>query len=284
MSAESTAKGNASAHGPSGIELTVICFLAVATLAAVFAQQLAPYDPVADMDFTHVLQPPSAEHWLGTDDYGRDVLSRLLYGVRASLSIAALVVLVASVAGTALGLVGGYYRGWIDSGIMRLVDTLMAYPTLLLAIAIIGIAGPGTVSVVVALSITYLPRFIRLIRGGALSLGRVDFVQAAHALGATPARTIGRHLFPNVVHLLITQASIYFAYAILAEAALSFLGLGVPAPYPSLGGMLDAGRRYMHQAPLLSVIPGAVISLLVLAINVLGDSLRDRLDPRVRKS
>ncbi len=268
----------------SRLEWAIVAFLAIAILSAIFARQIAPYDPISDMNFRQALKPPSAEHWLGTDDYGRDVLSRLLYGVRASLAIAILVVLISSLVGTALGLVAGYFQGWVDSAIMRLVDTLMAYPTLLLAIAIVGINGPGTLSVVIALSVTYLPRFIRLIRGATLTLRSTDYVQAARALGATHNRAVNRHVLPNVIHLVITQASIYFAYAILAEAALSFLGLGVPAPYPSLGGMLDAGRRYMHQAPWLSVIPGLMISMLVLAINLLGDSLRDRLDPRVSRS
>lgn len=253
-----------------------ILVFAVMTLAAPL---LATHDPMA-LGITDRLQPPSPQHLLGTDHYGRDIYSRVLYGSRISMRVAVIASLLALTTGTLLGLVSGMAGGRLDNLLMRLNDVLLAFPGLLLAIGISAALGTGERSIILALWMVYLPRFARLCRAAVLQVKGLDYVQAAQSLGAGVPRVALRHVGPNIVSPLIIQASVYFSEMILAEAALSFLGLGAPPPTPSWGNILSEGRNYMRLAPWISVFPGLFILFSVLGINLLGDGLRDVLDPR----
>jgi peptide/nickel transport system permease protein len=249
-------------------------------LVAVFAGAIAPDDPTAQI--ARRLQPPSAEHLLGTDEFGRDQFSRLVYGSRISLYVGILSVALALATGATLGIVAGYYGGTVDNLVMRVIDSVFAFPSLLLAIAITGILGPSLTNAMLAIGIVSAPTYARLGRGAVLSATANEFVTAARALGASDRRIILRHVLPNVLAPLIVQTSLSFSTAILAEASLSFLGLGTQPPDPSWGTMLGAGRRYMEGAPWVAVFPGVAITVTVLGFNLLGDGLRDALDPRLR--
>ncbi|BDG59527.1 ABC transporter permease [Caldinitratiruptor microaerophilus] len=258
-----------------------LAIVAVVCLGAALAPWVSPYDPTA-LDVPNRLSAPSPLHRLGTDDFGRDVWSRILYGARVSVLVGGAVTLVTSVAGVVLGLLAGYYPR-ADHLIMRLMDGLMAFPAILLAIAIMAALGPHVINVIAALSAVYTPRTVRVVRAGALSLRNADYVQAARALGCSDARILFRHILPGVLSPLVVQATFTFANAVLAEASLSFLGAGVPPEQPSWGGMLAEGRSYIRQAPWMTVYPGLAIALTVLGLNMLGDGVRDFLDPRARK-
>lgn len=253
----------------------VAFFVVVASLAPV----LAPYDPLLT-NFMAVRQAPSAAWWIGTDELGRDILSRMLFGARASMLAGVVSVTIAMLIGVPLGLLAGYFGGWIDAGISRLTDALLAIPFLILAIALSAFLGPSLSNAMIAIGISVAPRFVRITRGQALTVSAEDYVQSARALGASDSRIIVRHILPNVMAPLIVQATITIASAIIAEASLSFLGLGLQPPDPSWGAMLSIGKSFMVQAPWMSIFPGLAIFLVVLGFNLLGDGVRDALDPR----
>ena len=255
----------------------------VQVVFALAAPLLAPYDPLAQ-DILVRLQGPSAAHWLGADQFGRDLLSRILYGYRASLGIAGSSVVLALVVGGFFGVVAAYYGGWADRIIMRLMDILFAFPIILLAIGIIAVLGPGQWTTSLAIGIVYIPIFARLLRGPALVIAESDYVMAARSTGAGDLRILVLHILPNLASLILVQTSLLLSTAILVEASLSFLGLGTQPPMPSLGLMLSEGRAYMLLSPWTSVFSGLAILLVAFAFNLLGDGLRDRLDPLLRQA
>jgi peptide/nickel transport system permease protein len=255
--------------------------LAVVAFCAVAGPWIAPYAPQR-MDIAHRLAPPSARHWFGSDDFGRDVLTRCIYGARLSLTVGILVVLVSLVCGIILGVVAGYVRR-LDGLLMRVTDALMAFPDILLAIALMSALGASVYDVVIALGTVYTPRVARVARGGTLVLRELQFVEAAEALGATDRRVMLVHLLPNLLSPLLVQGTFIFAASILTEAALSFLGAGVPPTIPSWGNMIASAQQYMQQAAWLILAPGFCILLTVLSLQMVGDALRDALDPRLRR-
>ena len=251
-------------------------------LAALLADLVSPYSPAAQ-DYTAILSPPTAAHLLGTDNLGRDVLTRIIYGSRVSIQAGVVSVGFAAIVGTLVGLMAGYWRGWIDDLLMRLCDALWSFPGLVLALAIAAALGPGLVNAMIAIGIVFTPVFARLVRGSALSVREREFVLAARVVGAGHGRIMARHVLPNVVAPVIVQGSLMTALAIVLEATLSFLGLGVQPPEPSWGSMLKAASQYMQVAPWLSFFPGFAIFVTVLGLNLLGDGLRRALDPRLRQ-
>jgi peptide/nickel transport system permease protein len=248
-------------------------------LLALAADWLPLRSPV-QMTPTSRLAGPSWELPFGADTFGRDLLSRVVFGARLSLEVAAVSVAVALVAGTLLGLVAGYAGGWADQAIMRVMDVFFSFPAILLALGIVAALGPSPRNVIVAIAVVYTPIFARVVRGPVLALKEREFVEAARALGAGAPRLVGRHILPNVLSVLIVQTSIALSWAILTEAALSFLGLSAQPPAPSWGVMLNEGRQSLELAPHLAIFPGLAIMLAVLGFNLLGDGLRDVLDPR----
>jgi peptide/nickel transport system permease protein len=255
--------------------VVVLLFIALAVLAPL----IAPYDPIKT-NFMLVRKPPSWEHWFGTDEVGRDVLARIIYGARASLSAGLVSVGIAVGAGVPLGLLAGYAGGWIDSILSRLVDAMLAIPFLILAITLSAFLGPSLSNAMIAIGVTATPVFIRLTRGQTLAAKVEDYVEAARAVGNPHWRVALRHVLPNIVPPLLVQASLAIAGAIIAEAALSFLGLGQQPPAPSWGSMLNTAQRFIAQAPWMAFWPGFAIFCAVLSFNLLGDGLRDALDPR----
>ncbi|MBW2308982.1 MAG: ABC transporter permease [Deltaproteobacteria bacterium] len=250
-------------------------------LVAVLAPWIATHDPLK-VDIINRGSPPSKEFFFGTDDYGRDIFSRVLYGSRISLYISFLSVLLATVFGVTIGAIAGYYGGLTDNIIMRFMDAIMSFPAILLAIGIMAVLGGHLYNVVIALGFVYIPRFARIIRGSVLSLKEKEFVEASLAMGHSDLVIIFNHILPNCTAPLIVQATVSLAYAILAEAALSFLGLGAPPPAPSWGNILSDARNFMLDAPWMTVFPGISITLAVLGFNLFGDALRDVLDPRLK--
>jgi peptide/nickel transport system permease protein len=250
-------------------------------LAAILAPLLAPYDP-AQQSWAAVRKPPSLAHPFGTDEVGRDLLSRVIYGARASLAAGVISVAIAILAGVPLGLIAGTLGGWVDAAISRLTDAMLACPFLILAIALAAFLGPSLTNAMIAIGITATPIFVRLTRGQVLSVKAEDYVEAARAIGNPGWRVAVAHILPNVLPQLLIQASVTVASAIIAEASLSFLGLGQQPPAPSWGSMLNAAQRFLVNAPWLAVWPGLAIMLTVLAFNLVGDGLRDALDPRTR--
>lgn len=260
--------------------LSGAAIVSIMLLLAVFANVIAPYAPT-EMNFTAVLQSPSAEHWLGTDELGRDMLSRLIHGSRASLIVGVGSALLAMVLGSLLGVVAGYLGGRVDSVIMRLMDVFFAFPAILLALTLVIVLGTDLRNIILALGIIYMPQFARVARGATLSVREEVYVEAALAIGNRDARVVLRHVLPNVASPIIVQTTVTVAFAILAEAALSFVGLGIQPPEPSWGAMLNTGKIYLEQHPYLTVFPGLFIMVAVLGFNLLGDGIRDVLDPRV---
>ena len=232
------------------------------------------------MDVASRLAPPSAVHWFGTDDVGRDVFSRVIHGARLSLLVGSAVVAFSLVVGVSCGLIAGYYRR-LDNVVMRVMDGLMAFPAIILAIALMAALGPSVANVVLAIGVVYSPRVARIVRGSVLVIRETAYVEAARALGAADATLIGRHVLPNCLSPVIVQGSFVFAAAVLTEAALSFLGVGVPPFVPSWGNILSDGRLYLQQAPWLVLYPGAAIMMTILGLNLFGDGLRDLLDPKL---
>lgn len=252
-----------------------------AILAAIFAPQLAPYDP-NKISLREMIQPPSAKHILGTDELGRDVLSRIIYGSRIAVTVGMVVVSIAGIIGMFLGLIAGYFEGWIGTLIMRFMDALMSLPPLVLMLAIAVMLGGGILKVYIALGIGFMPTYCRLMCGEILSVKENDYVMAANVIGASHVRVMFRHLVPNTFPPLFVVITLDLGFAILAEASLSFLGIGINPPTATWGAMINSGQQYLLTNPMLSIVPGAAIVLLVLAFNLLGDGLRDALDPRLR--
>lgn len=259
---------------------TGMVLLVVVTLVAVFAPVLAPMDPL-EIHAVDRLSRPSGEYLLGTDYLGRDVLSRLVYGARISLGVGAATVVLCNVVGILVGLVSGYYRQ-IDNVLMRVMDAFMAFPGILLALGIMAVLGPSVVNTVIALSIVYTPRVARIVRSSVLVIREMDYVEACRSIGLKDARILMRHVLPNCLAPIIVQGTFIFAYAVIAEASLSFLGVGSSPEIPSWGNMLSEARQHMRQSPTLALFPGLAIMLTVLSLNLLGDGLRDVLDPHVR--
>lgn len=250
-------------------------------LLAVAAPLVAPYDPIAT-SWALIRKAPSAAHWMGTDENGRDVLSRIIFGARASMLAGLVSVGIAGGVGVPLGLLAGLLGGWVDAVIGRLVDAMLACPFLILAIALAAFLGPALSNAMIAIGITAAPIFVRVARSATLEAAAQEYVEAARALGNPPWRVALRHVLPNIVPPLLVQATLAIAAAIIAEASLSFLGLGQQPPAPSWGSMLNAAQRFLDQAPWLAIFPGAAIFLTVLSFNLVGDGLRDALDPRRR--
>lgn len=255
--------------------------LVVVVFVAVTANWLAPYG-VNDVDVPNALQPPSGAHWFGTDELGRDVLSRVLVAIGASMRVAVVSVTFAVVVGVTIGVLAGYRGGWIDTIFMRIVDVMFAFPVLLLALAVVAILGPGVTTTILAIGIVYTPIFARVARASTLSVRVEPFVQVSRAMGTGHLYILGRHIIPNIAGPLIVQTSLSLAFAILSEAALSFLGLGIQPPEPSLGRMIFDSQGFVTLAWWMAVFPGAAIFVIVLAFNLTGDGLRDVLDPKQR--
>ena len=264
---------------PSGISgvVIVLTYIIIASLAPL----VAPYDPLA-MHPADRLTSPNSRFLAGTDQFGRDMLSRILFGARTSLYFAFASVGIATLIGGLLGTAMGYIGGILDSLVMRVVDIMLSFPPLILALSLVAFLGSGPSNIIIALAVTYTPIFTRMARGPAIPLKEREFVQASIAAGAGLLRIIFKHILPNVIPLIIIQSSLALSWAILTEAALSFLGLGVQPPTPSWGAMLGEGRRFMIAAPWLAVFPGIAITIIVIGFNLLGDGLRDILDPRLR--
>ncbi len=256
----------------------IFCLMAV--LLAIFADLLATHNPERTR-VRDAFKPPSAEHVLGADHLGRDVYSRVVYGSRISIAIGVATVVLTGVIGAAFGLLSGYFRN-LDDPLMRVMDALMAFPAIMLAVAVTAALGPSATNVVIALAAVYVPRTARIVRASVLVVREMDYVQAAKALGAGHTRIILRHILPNSLGPLVVQLTFVFAYAVLSEAALSFLGMGPPPPTPTWGNIISDGRDYLREAPWICLYPGLAISITVLGLNLLGDGLRDVLDPRMK--
>lgn len=261
--------------------MVALAILVVLTLLAVFAPLIATHDPT-QQSWRAVRQAPSWMHWFGTDEVGRDIFSRIVYGTRASLSAGVISVAIAIVAGVPLGLLAGYAGGWVDALISRITDAMLASPFLILAIALAAFLGPSLQNAMIAIGITATPVFVRLTRGQVLSIKMEDYVEAARAVGDTRLRIAFTHILPNVMPQLLVQGTLTIATAIIAEASLSFLGLGQQPPAPSWGSMLNVAQRFLSNAPWMAVFPGIAIFLTVLSFNLLGDGLRDALDPKAK--
>ena len=253
--------------------------LLLVLVLALFAPWLAPYDPLAT-SWSAVRKAPSLAHWFGTDEVGRDLLSRVIWGARASLSAGLVAVVIAVAVGLPLGMMAGYLGGWVDMVIGRLTDAMLAIPFLILAIALAAFLGPSLSNAMIAIGVTATPIFVRLARGQVIQARAEDWVEAARSVGNPRARILVRHILPNILPPVLVQATLTIASAIIAEASLSFLGLGQQPPAPSWGSMLNTAQRFLTQAPWMALFPGAAIFLTVLAFNLFGDALRDALDPR----
>jgi peptide/nickel transport system permease protein len=263
--------------GAAGAIVTILLLL-IALLAPV----IAPYDPY-DTSFLEQLKPPSAQHWLGTDAFGRDVLSRLIYGSRTALKIGFGAAIIGSSLGALLGVISAYFGGKVDLLLERLMDILISFPLLILALAVVSALGSSDTNVIIAITVPIIPRVARVIRASALSIRQMPFIEAARCVGAPDARIVRRHMLPNVMAPYLILVTAFLGQAILSEAALSFLGLGVTEPTPAWGLMLrGASVQFVQQAPWLAIAPGIALSLAVFAFNLLGDALRDHLDPRLR--
>jgi len=248
--------------------------------AALMAQVWTPFDPMK-LDLRARMQPPSAVHWLGTDEFGRDVASRLIAGAGTSFEISLLTVAFAMTVGAVLGVIAGFLRGWVDRVLMMLNDALLAFPGMLLALGLMVVVGASKYAIVVALGLAYAPTMVRVVRGTVLSIREREYVEASRMIGNGEGYTMARHVLPNCIAPIAVLATSMFGWVLLSESALSFLGLGVPPPAPTWGNMLAASRPHMDTAVWLSIAPGLCIALTLLGINLLGDGLRDRLDPRM---
>jgi peptide/nickel transport system permease protein len=255
--------------------------LAVVLVIAVTAPWITPYG-INDIDVPNALRAPSGAHWFGTDELGRDVLSRVLVAIQASMKVAVVSVAFAAIVGVTVGIVAGYRGGWLDTVFMRVVDVMFAFPVLLLALAVVAILGPGVPTTILAIGIVYTPIFARVARASTLSARVEPFVAVSRTMGTGHLYILGRHILPNIAGPLIVQTSLSLAFAILSEAALSFLGLGIQPPQPSLGRMIFDSQGFVTLAWWMAVFPGAAIFIVVLAFNLLGDGLRDVLDPKQR--
>lgn len=266
-------------RNPAGVAGGTLVLVVI--LAALLAPYLTPYDSVT-LNAPDRLQGPSARHWAGTDQYGRDTLTRMLYGARTSLLVSGAAIAFAGIVGSTLGTLAGYYRGATDAAIMRLTDILLSFPAILLAIALLAFLGSGLVNLVLAIGAVYTGPFVRVARAATLSVREEAYVEAERAVGAHDVRVLALGILPNIAAPLLVEVTLRLAYAILAEASLSFLGLGAQPPTPSWGQMIAEGRRFLSLSPWGSLMPGLAILVTVLGFNLLGDGLRDALDPRLR--
>ena len=258
--------------------------LVILVLLALFADVIADYDTVViKQNLANRLKGPSAEHWLGTDEFGRDIFARLVHGARVSLKVGIIAVGISIILGGILGALAGFYGGRIDNIIMRIMDVFLAVPSILLAIAIVSALGPSIINLLVAISISSVPRYARIVRASVLSIRDQEFVEAARAIGANNARIIFRHIIPNSLAPVIVQGTLGVASAILSTAGLSFIGLGIQPPAPEWGSMLSGGRQYLRYAWWVTTFPGVAIMITILSLNLLGDGLRDALDPRLKQ-
>ncbi|HEX7022092.1 MAG TPA: ABC transporter permease [Trueperaceae bacterium] len=261
--------------------VTGLLIVGLLVLAGLLAPWLTPYDPTQQV-LREVLQAPSATHPLGTDQLGRDILARILYGARLTLFIGAFAVAVGMMFGVPLGIISGYYRGAIDMAIQRVMDLMLSFTTFLLALALVALLGVGLTNIIVAVGISTIPRFARLVRSSVLTIREVNYVEASRALGAADTRVLWWHVLPNAVAPVIIQATLTMGATILTAAGLGFLGLGVQPPTPEWGAMLGEGRNYIFSSPYITTFPGLAIFLAVLGFNLLGDGIRDALDPQLR--
>lgn len=258
--------------------------LVILVLLALFADVIADYDTVViKQNLANRLKGPSAEHWLGTDEFGRDIFARLIHGARVSLKVGIIAVGISIILGGILGALAGFYGGKIDNIIMRVMDVFLAVPSILLAIAIVSALGPSILNLMVAISISSVPSYARIVRASVLSIRDQEFVEAARAIGANNARIIFRHIIPNSLAPVIVQGTLGVASAILSTAGLSFIGLGIQPPAPEWGSMLSGGRQYLRYAWWVTTFPGVAIMITILSLNLLGDGLRDALDPRLKQ-
>jgi peptide/nickel transport system permease protein len=262
------------------LAVTGFALLLLVLVAAIFAGVLSDHDPFT-MTVSDRMKPPSAQHVMGTDNFGRDIFSRVLHGARLSLEVGSAVMVFTVAAGVLFGLLSGYFPR-LDGPIMRVMDAMMAFPAILFGIAIMAVLGPKTFNVVIALSVVYAPRTVRIVRASVLATKQLDYVEAVRAQAAGQIRILFRHILPNCLSPLVVQATFNFAYAVLAEASLSFVGAGAPPPTPSWGNILSEGRIYMQNAPWITIFPGLAIAVTVLGLNLAGDGLRDILDPRMK--
>lgn len=261
-----------------------LVILIVLVLLALFADVLADYNTIViKQSLAHRLQGPTAAHWLGTDEFGRDILARLIHGTRVSLKVGILAVGLAIVLGGTLGAVSGFYGGVIDNIIMRAMDIFLAVPSILLAIAIVSALGPNIINLMIAISVSSVPTYARIVRASVLSIRDQEFIEAARAIGASNTRIIFKHIIPNALAPVIVQGTLGVANAILSIAGLSFIGLGIQPPAPEWGSMLSGGRQYLRYAWWVTTFPGLAIMITILSLNLLGDGLRDALDPRLKQ-
>lgn len=267
--------------GETPLNLIALCIIAVFLILSVFGQMIAPYDPVVP-DIANKFAPPSSSHWLGTDELGRDIFSRVLAGTRISLGIATLILSIAITVGVLVGAIAGYVGGWIDELLMRITDIFLAFPALILAMGIAASLGRDLKNVIIALTLVYWPWYARLIRGQVLMMRERDFVEAAHMIGMRPSRVLIRHILPNTIAPVIVQGTVDVGYAVLATAGLSFIGLGAQPPSPEWGTMIAGARTYFRVAWWYMTFPGVALTLTVVGFNLLGDGLRDYFDPRTR--
>lgn len=264
------------------LSIVGVVVLAAFALVAIFANFLAPYN-YSKINLAHQFERPSKQFLLGTDEYGRDILSRLIYGARISLMIGFIAVGIALMFGGTLGAIAGYYGGIIDEVVMRIMDVLLSIPSILLAIAIAATLGPGLFNLMIAVGLSTLPQYARVVRGSILSIRDLEFVEAARAAGSSDLRIITKHILPNCMAPIIVQSTLGVAFAILIASSLSFIGLGVQPPYPEWGAMLSGGRGYIRDFPHMTAFPGLAIMLTILSLNFLGDGLRDALDPKLKR-
>ncbi|WP_404356159.1 ABC transporter permease subunit [Cytobacillus firmus] len=250
-------------------------------ILAVLAPLISPYDPY-EIDLVNKLQSPSADHIMGTDDKGRDIFSRILYGSQLSLAVGFVSVFIGALFGIVLGIISGYYGGWVDTIIMRFIDVLLAFPGLLLALAIVSALGPSLINVMIAVGVFSIPTFARIVRGSTLSVKKMEYIDAIRVLGASDLKIIFVHILPNILSPIIVQGTLRLATSILSVAGLSFLGMGAQPPTPEWGAMLSDGRDFLFTAPHIALFPGIAIALIVLGFNLFGDGLRDALDPRMK--
>ena len=264
---------------PNAIAGTIL--LSVMVVAAIAGHVHTPFDPVEN-DLLTRLKPPSGTHWLGTDEWGRDVFSRLLYGAGVSMTISFFTVIAAVASGTLIGVATGFFGGWFERISMAILDALLAFPSLIMALGMMTVFGPSRFGVIAALALAYMPSVARVVRSSVLSVREKEYVEASRVMGNSEIFTMLRHVLPNCIAPIIVLATALFGWALLAESALSFLGLGVPPPASSWGGMLSDSRNFVGQAPWLALVPGLSISATLLGINLFGDALRDQLDPRMK--
>jgi peptide/nickel transport system permease protein len=269
--------------GENPLNVVALGIIAIFLFLSLFGSALAPYDPVTP-DIASKFSPPSSEHWLGTDELGRDVLSRVMAGTRISLGIATLILAVAISVGVVVGAISGYVGGWIDEVLMRVTDIFLAFPALILAMGIAASLGRDLKNVIIALTLVYWPWYARLVRGQVLVIRERDFVEAARAIGSSPRRVLIRHILPNTIAPIIIQATVDVGYAVLATAGLSFIGLGAQPPSPEWGSMIAGARTYFRVAWWYMTFPGLALTFTVVGFNLLGDGLRDYFDPRTRSN